>query len=211
MTITKFGHACLFIREGEARILIDPGSYSSGYETLTGLDAILVTHEHQDHLNLNGLKQLVSTNPTAAILTVKDAGKMLDGAGITWQELGDGQTTTVKGVTVEGFGKMHAEIYGGQPQADNTGYLIGQRLWYPGDAFTKPPKPVDILALPTGGPWMKISEAIEYALTVKPRIWIPIHDAGYAQPASGYRFMQPILEKAGQSMQVLEPGKEISL
>jgi L-ascorbate metabolism protein UlaG (beta-lactamase superfamily) len=59
---------------------------------------------------------------------------------------------------------------------ENTGYCIENTLFYPGDAFTNPGKPVDILALPVAGPWMKISEAIEYALEIAPRIAFPVHD-----------------------------------
>jgi len=35
---------------GAARLLIDPGAFSTDFETLTGLDAVLVTHEHSDHV-----------------------------------------------------------------------------------------------------------------------------------------------------------------
>lgn len=37
MKITKFGHACLLIEEADARILIGPGTYSSGSEDLWSL------------------------------------------------------------------------------------------------------------------------------------------------------------------------------
>ena len=32
MKITHFGHACLLVESGEARLLFDPGTESSGYE-----------------------------------------------------------------------------------------------------------------------------------------------------------------------------------
>jgi hypothetical protein len=67
---------------------------------------------------------------------------------------------------------MHSSI----PLSDNLGFFIDKRLWYPGDSFTDPKRPVEILALPVSGPWMKIGEAVDYALLVKPDIAFPVHD-----------------------------------
>jgi len=67
---------------------------------------------------------------------------------------------------------MHRTI----PLSSNLGYFIDGRLWYPGDAFTNPERSVEILALPVSGPWMKLSEAIDYALLLKPKKVFPVHD-----------------------------------
>jgi hypothetical protein len=40
MQITKFGHACLLIETSAARVLIDPGAFSAGFEKVDGLSAI---------------------------------------------------------------------------------------------------------------------------------------------------------------------------
>lgn len=67
---------------------------------------------------------------------------------------------------------MHSSI----PISSNMGFFIDQRLWYPGDAFADPKCSVDILALPVSGPWMKLGEAIDYALLIKPKVVFPVHD-----------------------------------
>jgi hypothetical protein len=59
-------------------------------------------------------------------------------------------------VSVSGIGEKHAEIHRSIPLSSNLGYLIDSTLWYPGDAFTNPHRPIDVLALPVSGPWMKI-------------------------------------------------------
>lgn len=59
---------------------------------------------------------------------------------------------------------------------ENTGYFIDEKLFYPGDAFTDPGRPIDVLALPVAGPWVKISESVDYALALKPRTVFPVHD-----------------------------------
>ena len=51
MRVTHLGHACLLVEVADRRILIDPGNFSSGFEELTGLDAIVVTHNHPDHFD----------------------------------------------------------------------------------------------------------------------------------------------------------------
>lgn len=60
MKITKFGHCCLLIEEKGVRLLTDPGTYSDGFEHLK-VDAVLITHEHQDHLHIEsqGIKFLI--------------------------------------------------------------------------------------------------------------------------------------------------------
>ena len=51
MRITSLGHACLLVETGDQRILIDPGTFSPGFQDLTDLDAIVVTHQHADHVD----------------------------------------------------------------------------------------------------------------------------------------------------------------
>ena len=63
MKITKFGHCCLLIEEGEAQILTDPGNYNDTPE-VENLDAILITHEHSDHFHLDALKAILENDPS---------------------------------------------------------------------------------------------------------------------------------------------------
>jgi len=67
MKITKFGHSCLLVEEGAAHILIDPGAFSKGFEGLTGLSAVLVTHQHEDHSTVEALAKLRQNNPDVPI------------------------------------------------------------------------------------------------------------------------------------------------
>lgn len=141
MYITKFGHSCLLVEEGEARILIDPGSYSDMQNGVKDLDAILITHEHQDHLDVGSLKVILGNNPEAKIVTNSGAGKILAKQGIAYQEAQDGNSMTVKDVPVEVFGRDHALIHSSIPVIANTGFFIANRFFYPGDAFIYPYMP----------------------------------------------------------------------
>ncbi|MDQ3307853.1 MAG: MBL fold metallo-hydrolase, partial [Actinomycetota bacterium] len=40
MRLTHLGHACLLVETGSTRVLIDPGTYSTGFDALRDLDAI---------------------------------------------------------------------------------------------------------------------------------------------------------------------------
>jgi L-ascorbate metabolism protein UlaG (beta-lactamase superfamily) len=181
MKITKYGHACLLVEEGEARILIDPGTWNETPDA-EHVDAILITHEHQDHIDIPQLKEVLSRSPKANVITHEGLHKLLSGAGILYLPIEDGGSIDVKGVTVTSVGTNHAIIYGDVSPCRNTGYLIADRLFVPGDALHDVPKvQVEILALPTGGPWMKLAEAIEYAKALKPKVAFSIHDAMYSE------------------------------
>jgi len=181
MKITKYGHACLLVEIEDARILLDPGVWNPTPDA-EGIDAVLITHEHQDHIDIAQLKEVLSRNPEAVIYTHESVGKVLEEAGVKYSTMNEGEIVSVKEVSVQSLGHDHAIIYGDMSPCRNTGFLIGEKLFVPGDALHDVPlKSVEVLALPTGAPWMKLSEAINYAKKVKPKSVFPIHDAMYTE------------------------------
>lgn len=192
------------------RIMTDPGSYSTLQKEENNIDVILFTHEHQDHFHLESLQTVLANNPNAKIITNKSVGKLLDESGIKYALVSDGESMEVDGVLIEGFGKSHEEIFESFGLVENTGYFINNTLFYPGDAFYNPQKPVDILALPVAGPWMRMKQAIEYAKEMKPRICFPIHDGMIQPDKPGPLYVLPpkILEPLGIEFKVLELGKD---
>ena len=177
MKVTKIGHSCMVIKEGDLTIVTDPGSYTyDGAKDLTGVDVILISDEHQDHFDSQSIEALLKNNPGAKIITQKSIQKLLADKGIQSELLLDKQETEVKGVKIEGCGEKHAMLHSSIPQSDNTGYIIANKLFYPGDALTVPHKQIEVLALPVGGPWLKSSEVIDYVLEVKPKFVFPVHD-----------------------------------
>ncbi len=192
MNITKIGHCCLLIKDQGLTILTDPGAFTTEQDSMTGIDLVLITHEHQDHFHIDSVKEIIKNNPNVIIVTNTAVGKFLDEVQIPYQILEHGDSQIFGAVEVEGFGEKHAEVYKTIPLVQNTGYFISGRFFYSGDAFVDPGKPVEILALPVAAPWLKISEVIDYAKLIKPKTAFPVHDA-IVSKAGG--FINSMLEK----------------
>lgn len=177
MKIKKLGHCCLIIEENGKRIMTDPGSYTVREQAQEkNIDLILITHEHGDHLHVESLREVVKNNPRAKIITNAGVGKLLDETQIKYEILPDKIGTDVLGVGLEAHDCKHEEIFEEIGQVQNTGYFIGKRLFYPGDAYYNPGRPIEILALPVAGPWAKVKDFMQYVLKIKPKVCFPVHD-----------------------------------
>ena len=99
------------------------------------------------------------------------------------------------------------------PLVDNTGYLIADRLFLPGDALTVPSRQVEILAVPVAGPWVKLSEAVEYTRMIKPKLSFAVHEANLKEPMSSNvtKWPQKSVEAFGTEFLVIEPGKAVEV
>lgn len=186
MLITRFGHAAVLVEVSDQRILIDPGAFC-GDEVfaLEGLDAIVVTHQHLDHLDQDRVGALFARNPEALLLSDPETARLVDG----FRAHTDGDVTTIGDVTLRGVGTTHAEILPMIPRVTNTGLLVSASgepsLFHPGDSYASVPDDVDILATPLWAPWAKVSETVDFLRRVAPRAMFPIHDAGVAPLAYG--------------------------
>lgn len=206
MNITKLGHCCLLIEEQGKVIMTDPGAWTTEQNTVKGVDVILITHEHPDHFHLESLKAVLLNNPKAVVVTNSRVGNLLVEAGIPCTVLEDSQTKTLEAIEIAGFGSEHASIYPGVPNVINTGFLIAKRFFYPGDALTIPDASVEILALPVAGPWIKISEAIDYAKSIKPAFAFPVHDGMLKITTPFHALPARFLGEAGIQFDVIEVG-----
>ena len=183
MRITHLGHACVVVEVDDTRVLIDPGTLSSPKQA-TGLDALLFTHNHVDHLDVGAVSELLVTNPAAAVVADAGSAETLGKAGVADVRVVNSDTTArvdVAGIPVEATTVAHATIHCDLPTPLNNAYVIAESVLHPGDAFWVPDHLVDVLLLPIGGPWMKLSESIDYLRAVAPRVAIPIHQGGLAE------------------------------
>ena len=108
MRITKFGHACVRLEHDGHVLVVDPGAFTD-MEAVDGATAVLVTHEHLDHLDLDRLratdapiwtieavrKQIADGDPAVAErVTVVSPGEQFDA-----------------GLPVTAVGELHAVIH----------------------------------------------------------------------------------------------------
>lgn len=209
MKVKKLGHCCFVAEPKEGiRVMTDPGAFSTSQSEEKNISAVLITHEHQDHLHIDSLKKVLENNKECIVITNSAVGKLLDEANIKYLKIEEGQKYDLNGVNISGFGNLHAEIYGTYGQVQNTGYMIND-LCYPGDSFSYPDAEVDILALPVTGPWMRIKEAIDYVKNINPRVVFPVHDAHIKDWASFiWRVPESLIGEAGVSFKKLELDKE---
>lgn len=187
MELTHFGHSCLHVDIDGTTMLFDPGNFSHGFEGITGLSAILITHQHPDHADPARLPDLVEANPGALLYADPQTAAQLGG---DWQPVRPGDVLAIGGLAVRAAGGRHAVIHPEIPVIDNISYLVGDdehpaRLMHPGDALFVPGEPVQVLATPAAAPWMKISEAVDYLRAVAPQHAVPIHQGIIAEQARG--------------------------
>ncbi|MFN0284918.1 MAG: MBL fold metallo-hydrolase [Kineosporiaceae bacterium] len=180
MRVTHLGHSCLLVESSGIRVLLDPGTFSHGFEELTGLAAVLVTHQHVDHLDVERLPQLLEANDGARVVVEPETAAELGRAGIEAQALHPGEELVLAGLNVSAVGGRHALVHDDVPRVGNVGYVLaeesGPRLFHPGDAIDTAPEAVDVLALPLSAPWAALKETVEFLRAVSPRAWFPIHD-----------------------------------
>ena len=212
MRLTKFGHSCLLVEEAGARVLLDPGSFSEGFEELEGLTAVCVTHQHPDHLDRDRVRALLDGNPGVRVVADEGSAGALGEAGADVEVVHDGDELELGGLGVAVRGRDHAAVHPDVPQVPNVGYLLGGRLFHPGDALTEPGEPVELLAVPAGAPWLKLADAVDYLRRVGPRVAVPVHEKVLSE--AGIRIHYRQLEQlAGQgtSLQVLDDGRPVEL
>lgn len=188
MQITRFGHAAVLVEAAGSRILIDPGVFSSDEVfALEGLDAIVVTHQHPDHIDVTRGPGLVERNPNAALIADPESAGLLEFGD--WTPNADGLETSIGAVMLCGVGSQHAMILPALPRVANVGVVLtapGEpTLFHPGDTYEYAPAGVDVLALPLSAPWAKISETVDFIQRVSPSSLFPVHDKTISELAYG--------------------------
>lgn len=166
MQLTKFGHSCVRLTDGDRTLVIDPGSFTDVTAALDGADAVLITHEHADHVDVDAVRAF--GGPKWAPASVASA------IGAT--PVGARESFEAAGFAVETFGGQHAVIHPAIPYVANVGYLIDGRVYHPGDSFSVPSRPVETLLVPIHAPWSKLGEVVDFVIAVRAGQAHQIHD-----------------------------------
>jgi L-ascorbate metabolism protein UlaG (beta-lactamase superfamily) len=175
MELTKQGHACVVLSDGDRRVVVDPGAFTDP-SALDGASAVLITHEHADHFEPQRLRAALDADPALEVWTNKSVAAQLEGLGNRVHVVGHGDAVSVAGFDVHVHGELHAVIHPEIPRILNVGFLIAGQVFHPGDALTVPDEPVATLLLPVHAPWSKVSEVIDYVRAVHADQAYAVHD-----------------------------------
>lgn len=193
-------------------LVVDPGIFTTALVGLDDVVAIVITHEHADHWTAEQLTRIIERNPKLKIYAPSGVAAAAPDFDITVVNGGD--VVEAEPFTLAFFGGEHAVIHESLPGIDNLGVLINHTLYYPGDSFFVPEEiAIDTLAAPVGAPWLKIGDAIDFVLAVKPKRAFGIHEMTLSAAGKGMSHdrLQWATEQGGGEYFVLEPGQAIDL
>jgi len=211
MRITKFGHACVRIQTDAGVVVLDPGVFTDA-GALDGADAVLITHQHADHVHPDHLR-----GTDAPIWTIAAVERMLREEAPDVAErvtvVRPGDRLDVAGASIEVVGEKHAVIHPDYPRFDNSGYVLesgGTSVYHPGDALTPPGRAVDVLLAPVSAPWLKVGEAVDFVREVAAPTSLAIHDRVYSDIGLDMvaNHMANLLPE-GQAFERREPGQDL--
>jgi L-ascorbate metabolism protein UlaG (beta-lactamase superfamily) len=188
MKITKHGHACLEFEIDGERVLLDPGFYTEAMGSTQNVRAIVITHQHDDHCFEDQIDAITATQLAAGreapkIYSVDEVCARLAKAAAVRGTKYDtvavhhGDFYQDEAFSFEFFGDLHAEIHRSYPLVQNCGVMVNGQVYYPGDSYTLPDRPVEVLAVPTSAPWLKIGDVIDFVAAVKPKRSFATHNA----------------------------------
>jgi L-ascorbate metabolism protein UlaG (beta-lactamase superfamily) len=174
--LTKLGHSCVRLEKDSVRLVIDPGVWA-GPDVLAGASAILVTHEHPDHLDDHAVRAALAADPGLQLWANETVAGRLSEFGGRVHVVRHGDAVTAVGFDVHVYGSDHAIIDSALPVIRNTGFAVDGQVFHPGDSFTLPEEPIPVLLVPVSATWLKFSEVADYLRTVAPGRGYWIHDA----------------------------------
>jgi L-ascorbate metabolism protein UlaG (beta-lactamase superfamily) len=177
MKVTKYGHACVRVESDGAVLVIDPGVFTER-EALDGADAVLVTHEHTDHMVVETLADELGKRPSVRVFTHPAVAEKLGALAGAVTTVNSGEQFEAAGFKVRAYGGWHALIHPDIPRIANLGFLVADTLYHPGDSFDVPEgATVDTLFVPVTAPWLKAAESVDFIRAVAPRHAYALHDA----------------------------------
>jgi L-ascorbate metabolism protein UlaG (beta-lactamase superfamily) len=208
--LIKYAHACVRVEDDGAVLVIDPGAFTERI-ALDGVDAVLITHEHFDHLNVDALADELGRRPAVRVFTHAAVAGQLDALREAVTIVASGEAFTAAGFRVRAYGGWHAEIHPDVPRVPNLGYLVNDLLYHPGDSFDVPADAnVDTLFVPISGPWLKVAESVDFVRAVAPRRAYALHDSLLSE--AGFTVTDANMTRLAQTQyQRLASGAAVSL
>ncbi len=220
LKITFFGHGSIAFEYDGRHIYVDPVSDYADYSKLPDAFAILVGHEHGDHLDAKAIKALSTRNT------------LVYGNGTAIEALGNGKVLAydeeltipfdlndvANAIKTENYVAVRAvPAYNTSPEKQNfhpkarlhNGYILdfgGTRVYVAGDSEDTPEmlalKDIDIAFLPVNLPYTMTEEQAARAVrAIEPSIFYPYHYGG-TDHKTDLSKLEKLLEGSGVEMRI---------
>ena len=211
MRLTKLEHSCLILDEAGDRLVLDPGSFTTPLTDTSGITVVVLTHEHGDHASIDQLERIREQSPDARILGTAGCAALAPELGI--EVVSPGDRVEVGAFRIEFSGGEHALIHESVPSVENLAVRINDDFYTPADSFQLPERPVRVLAVPTGAPWLTIKHVIDYIVAAAPAITIPVHEMVLSRAGIQLQHsrMRTATEQCGGRFLPLEPNESVDL
>jgi L-ascorbate metabolism protein UlaG (beta-lactamase superfamily) len=181
MKLTKYTHACVRLEKDGGVLVLDPGTFSETAEALDGAHAVLITHEHADHIDVPAVAAALAGNDALELFApegvAQNVRREAPAAANRVHAVEPGTAFDAAGFGIRSFGGQHALIHPQIPVVANIGYLVDENVYHPGDSFIIPDGiSVRTLLVPVHAPWNKVSEVVDFVIGVRAERAYNIHD-----------------------------------
>lgn len=210
MKLTKYQHACFTLERDGQLLVVDPGNITDDFVVTNNIIAVVITHEHPDHIDPAKVDLIIENNPDVTIIS--HGGIIEANPWPHTRTVSPGDSVVIGPFKLEFFGGKHEKIHSSLPIVDNIAVMINDTLYYPGDSYALPDKPVKYLAAPTSGPWLRIGDVADFINSIKPEFVFSTHDAHSSEKNEALiDFLLPkLIEPSGAHYERLSAPLEIS-
>ena len=211
MKITKYEHACVALEEQGKKMIIDPGAFTATFGEPHHILAVVITHVHPDHFDPGHLRRIQDNNPEVQFFTTAEVAAQFQKPGVAIVKADD--TVALGPFTLRFYGQTHAVILPEVAPPQNIGVQVNDSFYYGGDSFITPETSVEVLAVPTSAPWLKISEVADYIRSARPKRCFPTHNALLSEQghATTSKWISEVCEKEGIGFRFLSPGESLEI
>lgn len=171
MKLIRHVHACVELVKNGEHIFIDPGEYGVP-DNLKDASAILITHDHFDHVSISAVEECYKDNSNLKIYGPKTFSERVS---FPVSEVKNGDVFTVGKFKIEVIGNYQDIANLNDPPIENIGYMIDGKVLHPGDALPTIDD-VDTVLFPLAAPWAKTIDIQKYLKNYRPKQVVPIHD-----------------------------------
>lgn len=180
ISVTLIKHASMEIRVDDYIIQVDPVSRYTDYSKFGKADLILICHEHGDHMDPKAVEPLLKES--TLIYANQRSLEKLPARTVALENGSSVRVNDYLNVDAVPAYNLAPENLQKHPKGVGNGYVLtidGFRIYIAGDLDMIPElkdiKDIDLCFLPINGPTMTPEQAVEAALLIEPKIFIPYH------------------------------------